>query len=141
MICLKFYDENIDKEKLRQEYLDVNSRCKYKTPEELVDVITEYFKNCDKHRKPYTISGLALYIGLSTETLRRYEKEYGDTEYADIIKRAKQTVEVYTAEATFDNKRFQGAKFNLQNNFGWSDKQDTNISGEISEIVKLEDVL
>lgn len=140
-MCLKFYDENIDNDRLKKEYLEANSRCKYKTSEELVNVITEYFKNCDKHRKPYTISGLALYIGLSTETLRRYEKEYGDTEYADIIKRAKQTVEVYTAEATFDNKKFQGAKFNLQNNFGWSDKQDTNISGEISEIVKLEDVL
>lgn len=138
---MKYYDENIDKEKLKEEYLKANSRCKYKTPEELVNIITEYFKNCDRNKKPYTISGLALYIGLSTETLRRYEKEYGDTEYADIIKRAKQTVEVYTAEATFDNKKFQGAKFNLQNNFGWSDKQDTNLSGEVTEIVKLEDVL
>lgn len=138
---MKFYDENIDKEKLKQEYLKANSRCKYKTPEELVEIITDYFKNCEKKRRPYTISGLALHIGLSTETLRRYEKEYGDTEYADIIKRAKQTVEVYTAEATFDNKKFQGAKFNLQNNFGWSDKQDTNLSGEITEIIKLEDVL
>lgn len=138
---LKFYNENIDKEKLKQEYLEVNARCKYKTPEELIEVITNYFKECDKKNRPYTISGLALYIGLSTETLRRYEKEYGDTEFADIIKRAKQTVEVYTAEATFDNKKFQGAKFNLQNNFGWTDKQDTNLSGEVTEIVKLEDVL
>lgn len=138
---LKFYNENIDKEKLKQEYLEVNARCKYKTPEELIEVITNYFKECDKKNRPYTISGLALYIGLSTETLRRYEKEYGDTEFADIIKRAKQTVEVYTAEAIFDNKKFQGAKFNLQNNFGWTDKQDTNLSGEVTEIVKLEDVL
>lgn len=138
---MKFYDENIDKEKLKQEYLKANSRCKYKTPEELIEIITDYFKNCDKKRRPYTISGLALHIGLSTETLRRYEKDYGNTEYADIIKIAKQTVEVYTAEATFDNKKFQGAKFNLQNNFGWSDKQDTNLSGEITEIIKLEDVL
>jgi hypothetical protein len=29
----------------------------------------------------------------------------------------------------------------LQNNFGWSDKQDTNLSGQVTEIVKLEDVL
>lgn len=138
---MKYYDENIDKEKLKEEYLKANSRCTYKTPDELVEVVTQYFKNCDRNEKPYTISGLALFLGLSTETLRRYEKEYGDTEYADIIKRAKQTVEVYTAEATFDNKKFQGAKFNLQNNFGWSDKQDTNLSGEVTEIVKLEDIL
>ena len=54
---------------------------------------------------------------------------------------AKQTIETYTAEATFDNRKFQGAKFNLQNNFGWSDKQDTNLSGQVTEIIKLEDVL
>lgn len=141
MKSLKFYDENIDKEKLKQEYLTLNSRCKYKTPEELVNIIKEYFDYCDKKKKPYTISGLALYMGLTTKRLREYEKNYPGTEYAEIIERAKQTIETYTAEATFDNKTFQGAKFNLQNNFGWSDKQDTNLSGEITEIVKLEDVL
>lgn len=138
---MKFYNENIDKEKLREEYLAANSRCKYKTPEELVEIITNYFKDCDKRRKPYTVSGLALYIGLTTQRLRDYEKDYKGTEYAEIIERAKQTIEAYTAEATFDNKKFQGAKFNLQNNFGWAEKQDTNLSGEVTEIIKLEDVL
>lgn len=138
---MKFYNEGIDEEKLKQEYLTLNSRCKYKTPDELIDLIAAYFNDCDRRRKPYTISGLALYLGLTTETLRRYEKDYGDTEFSEIIKRAKQTIETYTAEATFDNKKFQGAKFNLQNNFGWSDKQDTNLSGEVTKIIKLEDVL
>lgn len=138
---MKFYNENISNEKLRQEYLTLNSRCKYKTPEELVSVVKEYFDYCDKNRKPYTISGLALYLGLTTKRLRDYEKDFPGTEYAEIIERAKQTIETYTAEATFDNKRFQGAKFNLQNNFGWAEKQDSNISGEITEIIKLEDVL
>lgn len=138
---MKFYNENIDEKKLREEYLSVNSRCKYKTPEELVEVITNYFNDCDKRKKPYTVSGLALYIGLTTQRLRDYEKDYPGTEYAEIIERAKQTIETYTAEATFDNKKFQGAKFNLQNNFGWAEKQDTNLSGKVTEIIKLEDVL
>ena len=138
---MKFYDENIDKDTIRQEYLKANSRCTYKTPQELVEVITDYFKFCDKKQRPYTISGLALHLGLSTQTLRRYENDYGDTEFADIINRAKQVIEAYTAEATFDNRKFQGAKFNLENNFGWTNKQDTNLSGEVSNIVKLEDVL
>lgn len=138
---MKFYNENIDEQKLREEYLTVNSRCKYKTPEELVSVIKQYFDDCDRRKKPYTMSGLALFIGLTTQRLRDYEKNYKGTEYAEIIERAKQTIETYTAEATFDNKKFQGAKFNLQNNFGWSEKQDTNISGEVTEIIKLEDVL
>ena len=124
MINLKFYNEHISEEKLRQEYLTANSRCK-----------------CDMRKKPYTVSGLALYIGLTTKRLREYEKDYPGTEYAEIIERAKQTIETYTAEATFDNKKFQGAKFNLQNNFGWAEKQDTNLSGEVTKIIKLEDVL
>ena len=138
---MKFYNEHISEEKLRQEYLTANSRCKYKTPEELVNIIQCYFNDCDMHKKPYTVSGLALYIGLTTKRLREYEKDYPGTEYAEIIERAKQTIETYTAEATFDNKKFQGAKFNLQNNFGWAEKQDTNLSGEVTEIIKLEDVL
>lgn len=138
---MKFYNEHISEEKLREEYLTTNSRCKYKTPEELVEVIKNYFNDCDIKRKPYTVSGLALYIGLTTQRLRNYEKNYPGTEYAEIIERAKQTIETYTAEATFDNRRFQGAKFNLQNNFGWSEKQDTKLSGEVTEIIKLEDVL
>lgn len=136
-----FYNENISEKKLREEYLKANSRCKYKTPEELIEIITSYFNDCDMRKRPYTVSGLALYIGLTTQTLRNYEKNYPGTEYAEIIERAKQTIETYTAEATFDNKKFQGAKFNLQNNFGWAEKQDTNFSGEVTEIIKLEDVL
>ena len=138
---MKFYDENISKEKLKEEYLRINSRCTYKTPEELYNKCAEYFKYCDKKAKPYTMTGLAFFLGLTTETLRRYEKDYGDTEFAEIITRAKQAVELYAAEATFDNRKFQGAKFNLENNFGWSTKQDTNLSGELTEIIKLEDVL
>ena len=52
MVRLKFYNENLNKEKLKEEYLKANSKCTYKTPEELIDVITEYFKNCDKRNKP-----------------------------------------------------------------------------------------
>lgn len=139
---MEFYNENIDNEKLKQEYLKANSRCKYKTPEELANRIDEYFAKARKAERPYTISGLALYLGLSTETLRRYENLYADTEYAEIIKLAKQKVEEYAEVSLYDNKATSGAKFVLENNFGWSNKQDVNMSGEITEkIVKLEDVL
>lgn len=76
-------------------------------------------------------------MGLSTETLRKYEKEYGDTEYADIIKWAKQRVEEYAEEGLYDKSKSSGSKFVLQNNFGWADKQDVNQTVN----VKLEDVL
>ena len=134
---MKFYDEGLSQEELKNEYLKANSRCKYKNSEELISQIQLYFYQCRCDHKPYTISGLALFLGLSTETLRRYEKEYGDTEYPDIIKFAKQQVEVYAEEGLYDKSKSSGAKFVLQNNFGWAEKQDVNQSLN----VKLEDVL
>lgn len=139
---MQFYNENIDEQKLKNEYLKANSRCKYKTPEELQAIIEEYFGNAHKANRAYTISGLAIYLGLSTETLRRYENLYADTEYAEIIRVAKQRIEEYAENSLYDAKKSSGAKFVLENNFGWSGKQDVNLSGELTEkIVKLEDVL
>ncbi len=137
---MKFYDENLDEEELKKEYLSLNSRCKYKTAEELKYKVEEYFSTCHQNKRPYTISGLALWLGLTTETLRKYEKVYGDTEYADIIKLAKQRVEEYAEKSLYENGKTSGAKFVLENNFGWSNKQDVNIQGEV-EFVRLEDVL
>lgn len=137
----KFYDEDLNNEELKHEYLKLNSHCKYKTAQELQDKVEEYFTACYQNQRPYTISGLALWLGLSTQTLRNYEKTYGNTEYADIIKIAKQRVEEFAEKSLYENGKTSGAKFVLQNNFGWSDKQDVNLSGEVSQIVKLEDVL
>ena len=66
---MQFYNENIDEQKLKNEYLKANSRCKYKTPEELQARIEEYFGNAHKANRAYTISGLAIYLGLSTEAI------------------------------------------------------------------------
>ena len=66
---MKFYDEDIDEEELKKEYLSLNSRCKYKTADELKDKVEEYFLTCYQNKRPYTISGLALWLGLTTETL------------------------------------------------------------------------
>lgn len=137
---MKFYDEDLDEEELKKEYLSLNSRCKYKTADELKDKVEEYFLTCYQNKRPYTISGLALWLGLTTETLRKYEKVYGDTEYADIIKLAKQRVEEYAEKSLYENGKTAGAKFVLENNFGWSNKQDVNLQGKV-EFVRLEDVL
>lgn len=134
---MKFYNMHLDEDDIKQEYLKANSRCRYKTPEELENNVAMYILNCKKNKKPLTLSGLALFLGLSTQTLRNYEKDYKGTEYAEIIKQAKQAIEAFTEESLFDNRTCSGAKFSLQNNFGWAERQNT--SGEV--IVKLEDVI
>lgn len=134
---MKFYNEHIDEDDLKEEYLKANSRCRYKTPQELEEMISKYIIGCKSQNRPLTVSGLATWLGLTTKTLRHYEKEYSGTEYAEIISTAKQIIETYAEEALFDNRKCSGAKFSLQNNFGWAEKQE--VSGET--VVRLEDVL
>lgn len=137
---MKFYDENLDQEELKKEYMKLNSRFTYKNAEELQIKVDEYFNICNAKRRPYSVSGLALHLGLTTQTLRNYEKNYGDTEYADIIKVAKQRIEEFAECCLYDNKKTVGAKFVLQNCYGWCEKNDVNLSGNVG-FKKLEDIL
>lgn len=134
---MKFYNEHIDEDDLKKEYLKVNSRCRYKTPQELEEMISKYIIGCKSQNRPLTVSGLATFLGLSTKTLRRYELDYPGTEYAEIISIAKQMIETYAEEALFDNRKYSGAKFSLQNNFGWAEKLDN----KEEVVVRLEDVI
>lgn len=137
----QFYDEDLEEEELKKEYLKLNTHCKFKNAEELQFKIDEYFNFCNEKRRPYTISGLARYLEIATSTLRNYEKTYGTTDYSEIISKAKQQIEEFAECSLYDNRKTAGAKYVLENNFQWSNKQDVNVSGEINQIVKLEDVL
>ena len=48
---------------------------KYESVGELQSVIEEYFDFCDENEKPYTMSGLALALGISRQTLINYSKD------------------------------------------------------------------
>lgn len=69
--------------------------------------------------KPYTVSGLAVYLGTSRETLMNYSKR---AKYFDTIKNAKDKIYAFTEESLFTSKP-TGAIFSLKNNYGWVDKQ------------------
>ena len=73
--------------------------------------------------KPYTITGLAVALGTTRETLLDYEDR---DEYSDTIKMAKARIEQYAEEQLFKAKNPAGAIFNLINNYKrWSNKQET----------------
>jgi hypothetical protein len=75
-----------------------------------------------------TISGLAVHLDTSRETLLEYEDR---PEFVDTIKRAKQTIEAMT-ESLLVNGGAQpaGVIFNLKNNYGWRDKTETEVTGD-----------
>lgn len=126
---------------------------KFKTPEELQAKIDEYYKSCweqkidmfgnpvfEKDRngqktekpvmvqfKPYTITGLAVFLDTSRETLINYEQKDG---FFDTIKAAKEKCHAYAEESLFVGKNPSGAIFNLKNNYGWKDQNQTQLTGD-----------
>lgn len=115
---------------------------KYKTVEELESAIEEYFDWCDNRTTsvyikeagdnvpisnpaPYTMSGLAYALDMSRQALLDYSKK---DEFLDAIKRARARVEQDVETRLMDGKAPAGAIFNLKNNFGWKDKNESEVT-------------
>lgn len=81
---------------------------------------------------PYTITGLALALDTSRETLLEYEgevegREKSDPMFADTIKKAKLKIQNYL-EQNLQAASPTGTIFNLKNNYGWKDKSEQDIT-------------
>ena len=111
---------------------------KYKNVEELNKLIDEYFLFCDQNHRPYTITGLALWLDMDRKGLLRYEKDYED-EFCHAITRAKERVQEFVECCLFKKGIAQGVIFNLKNNFGWEEKQ--NVDATVSNTVTIIDDL
>lgn len=155
---------------------------RYKNPEDLERAINEYFSKCNeieymydadgqpvlykgepvilKKPEPYTMAGLALYIGFnSRSSLDDYMKKgvSADSEHVNedkrlaeelkadafrkVILRARAEIEAFRERSLFDKNTFNGAKFALACN-GWSDKQTLDINVKsVSEIASPADAV
>jgi DNA-binding XRE family transcriptional regulator len=134
---------------------------KFQTVAELQAAIDGYFESCfaelpmrdkdgnvvlDAAGKPYierlqvepfTITGLALALDTSRETLMDIENgnwSYTE-EYSDAISRAKLRCQNYAEKQMYTAKSANGPIFALKN-YGWKDKQeiDTNATGSIEVV-------
>jgi len=117
---------------------------KFRTAEDLQAAIDSYFHWCDSQTaqipnkdgelitvpnpKPYTVSGLAVYLGTSRRVLLNYEKMEQKPEYVHAIKTAKQKIESFVEESLWKPKIAPGVIFNLKNNFGWKDQQSVELT-------------
>lgn len=124
---------------------------KFQSVEELKVKIDAYFESCDNRMtaivkdgdvvqvpdpKPYTITGLALALDTSRETLLNYQNK---EEYFDTIRAAKDKCEAFAEESLWKPKVATGVIFNLKNNYGWVDKQevDNTIKAQVDNKVNL----
>lgn len=112
------------------------NRMKFNSPEEMQEKIDAYFADCkgevltDKEgqpifdkfgepvvvgAKPLTVTGLALALGFTTrQALLNYQ---GRGAYKSIVEAAKLKIENYAEMRLYDRDGWNGARFNLQNNF------------------------
>lgn len=98
---------------------------KFESVEQLESAIAAYFLNCAEKGRPLTVTGLALALDTTRETLLDYQEKEN---YSDTIKRAKLTIQNYVEEYLFVGKNVAGAIFNLVNNYNWSNKSQTDVT-------------
>lgn len=116
---------------------------KYKTKEEMQEVIDQYFRDCegrpyimddgeplrDKYgdvilldQHPPTVTGLALALGFtSRQALLNYKAK---KEFVDTVTRAKTKCEEYAERRLYDRDGAKGAEFSLKYNFKWAQEKD-----------------
>ena len=99
---------------------------KFKSVEELQEKIERWLEDCRKNNRPLVITGLAISLDTTRETLLDYQDR---DEFSDTIIKAKQLCENYTEEYLFTGKNVAGAIFNLTNNFrNWKNKQYSDLT-------------
>lgn len=97
---------------------------KWESPEEIEQIIDDYFNNTDFEQ--ITLSGLCLALETNKQTLANYQER---AEFKHLINMAKVRIENAYELSLRKNGR-SGDIFALKN-FGWTDKQEVSHSGDM----------
>ena len=95
---------------------------KWTDPKVIETIGNDYFKMCTKKKLPYTISGLALALETTRQTLMDYQEQ---DEFTDTIKALKLRCENFAEQQAFIGKNQAGSIFILKNH-GWKDQQNVD---------------
>lgn len=106
----------------------------FKSVEEVEEKIEAYFNYCEEKERPYTMSGLAYYLGIDRRTLLNYSK---NEDYFPLIKKARDKVQMQLEECLYRLGNNSGVIFNLKNNFDWKDKMEV----EKTDMTKVDELL
>jgi hypothetical protein len=129
--------------------MKVGRPLKFKTVQELQEKIDEYFEYCDNKTKkihseklgdmivpdpePYAMSGLAYYLDIGRRTLINYKRR---DEFLPTIKKARRKIEADVERRMNGKDTFTpGLIFNSINNFGWKQKNETDLTSNGQSIV------
>ena len=106
---------------------------KFQDVDELENLIQGYFNECKSTEEIPTISGLAVYLDTSRETLMNYEAK---EQFFDTIKRAKDKVVALQEQLAMKGKINPTVWiFSAKNNLGYADKTETDVTSGGDKIV------
>lgn len=100
----------------------------FQTPEELQQQVEQYLHDCWVNERAPSMVGLARFLDISRQTLYDYENHDG---FPDTIKKAREAIEDEWVQKLAKNST--GAIFMLKN-FGWTDKQEIDLSSYDFEV-------
>ena len=99
----------------------------FKSEEELQAAIDDYFEE----ETIVTMAGLAFHLGIDRQTLYNYEKKQ---EYFDIIKKARNRILIQLEKSLMTEGK--AGQIFLAKNYGYTDKQEMEHTGEVGVTVK-----
>ena len=128
----KYCDPHIETVKVLQQPLVKNEKGRMVEDMDAEPIVVK--KKRVSEPRPYTITGLALFLGTTRQTLLDYEER---DEFSDTIKAAKLKIESFAEERLYSNKgSVAGTIFSLSNNFGWKNKVEQENSGESKLVIE-----
>lgn len=102
----------------------VTHRKVFETAEHMMAAVNSYFDEADRHKLPYTVSGLCLAIGFSRDMFLR--RAY-DPAVSEVLTQAKLLIEQqYELLLLMDHRKTSSIVFALKN-LGWSDSKQFDI--------------
>ena len=108
---------------------------KYSSPEEMEQIINQYFRSCEEKGEPKTIYGLALSLDMTYESLTNYGER---DEYFALVKRAKDEI-IKEVELRGHSGKGNPAFgiFWLKNVAKWQDKRelDANVNLTVVDLL------
>ncbi|HWZ21476.1 MAG TPA: terminase small subunit [Cytophagaceae bacterium] len=111
---------------------------RYSNAQTLECAINAYFDKCEADKKPYTTTGMALYLGFSTRSsLLNYEKEEGYEQFHDVMHRAKLRIEEQMEIHLLTKQNVAGVIFLAKNNFGYKDSTEVDLKSKNEFLTQL----
>lgn len=105
---------------------------KFKNVEELEEKIEEYKAYLDKSGNPPTMAGLAYFIGLDRKSIFNYQRK---DQFFPTLKKFRDWIMMNYEEIAIAGKQPSGVIFLLKN-YGYTDRQEVEHSGEVGIEVK-----